>query len=299
MRRASNAEAFHLFPRPLRQAAPIKSLSSLTSLYLITPTWSRTTPSPRPGGFKNIGTCTWTPSYAVTYISGDPMSAVYPAPLTSNVAPGQSVDVSVNMVSPSAAGTYKGNWGLKNAVGTVFSLGTYSNIPFWVLITVGGGGPYPTPVPGACTNKAAFVSDVTVPDNSYLSANTAFTKIWRLKNTGTCTWNTAYSTTFVSGDPMSAVYPVALPYTVVPGQSVDVAVNMVAPSYAGTYKGNWSLKSNTGQVFALGSAANVPFYVLIQVIGGTGATPDTSLSDPDTHSYRNRYNCGPVSHYLK
>ncbi len=229
---------------------------------------------------KNIGTCTWTPSYSVTYVSGDPMSAVYPAPLTTNVAPGQSVDVSVNMVSPAAAGSYKGNWGLKNAVGTVFALGTYSNIPFWVLISVGGGGPYPTPLPGACTNKAAFVADVTVPDNSYLSANTAFTKIWRLKNTGTCTWNTAYSTTFVSGDPMSAVYPVALPYTVVPGQSVDVAVNMVAPFYAGTYKGNWSLKSDTGQVFALGSSATVPFYVLIQVLGSGGPTPTPPSPTP-------------------
>jgi hypothetical protein len=224
---------------------------------------------------KNIGTCTWTTAYSTTYISGDPMSATYPAPMPYNVAPGQSVDVSVNMVAPAASGTYKGNWGLKNAAGTIFALGTYSNIPFWVLINVGSGGTYPTPVPGACTNRAAFVSDVTVPDNSYVAANTAFTKIWRLKNTGTCTWNTAYSTTFVSGDPMSAVYPVPMPYTVYPGQSVDVAVNMVAPSYAGTYKGNWSLKADTGQVFALGSSANVPFYVLLQVLGG-GPTPTPS-----------------------
>jgi len=241
----------------------VPDYTNMVPNYAFTKTWR----------LKNIGTCTWTPSYAVTYISGDPMSAVYPAPLTSNVAPGQSVDVSVNMVSPSATGTYKGNWGLKNAVGTVFSLGAYSNIPFWILINVNGGGTYPTPVPGACTNKAAFVSDVTVPDNSYITASTAFTKIWRLKNTGTCTWTTAYSTTYYSGDPLSAVYPVALPYTVYPGQSVDVAVNMVAPSYSGSFKGNWSLKSDTGQIFALGSAANVPFYVLIQVVGGTGVTP--------------------------
>jgi uncharacterized repeat protein (TIGR01451 family) len=231
--------------------------------YAFTKTWR----------LKNIGTCTWSPSYSVTYVSGDPMSAVYPAPLTSTVYPGQSVDVSVNMVSPAASGTYKGYWALKNAVGTVFSLGTYSNIPFWVLITVSGGGPMPTPIPGACTNKAAFVSDVTIPDNSVLAANTAFTKIWRLKNIGTCTWTTAYSAVYVSGDPLSAVYPAPLPYTVVPGQSVDVAANMAAPSYSGTFKSNWMLKSDTGQVFALGSAANVPFYVLIQVVGGTGATP--------------------------
>ena len=222
---------------------------------------------------KNIGTCTWTTAYSVTYVSGDPMSAVYPAPLPYSVPPGSSVDASVNMVAPSAAGTYKGNWALKNAVGTIFALGAYSNIPFWVLINVGGGGPYPTPAPGACTNKAAFVSDVTIPDNSYVTASTAFTKIWRLKNVGTCTWTTAYSAVYVSGDPLGAVYPAPLPYTVYPGQSVDVAVNMAAPSYSGTFKSNWSLKADTGQIFALGAAANVPFYVLIQVIGGTGVTP--------------------------
>ncbi len=221
---------------------------------------------------KNIGTCTWTTAYSTTYFSGDPMSAVYPVLMPYSVAPGQSVDVSVNMVAPSVSGTYKGNWGLKNASGTTFALGTYSNIPFWVLIKVGGGGIIPTPGPGACTNRAAFVADITVPDNSYLAANTAFTKVWRLKNTGTCTWNTAYSTTFVSGDPMSAVYPVPLTSNVVPGQSIDVAVNMVAPSYAGTYKGNWSLKADTGQLFALGASANVPFFVLIQVLS-SGPTP--------------------------
>ncbi len=188
---------------------------------------------------------------------------------------------------------------LKNAVGTVFSLGTYSNIPFWVLISVSGGsGPYPTPVPGACTNKAAFVSDVTVPDNSYLSANTAFTKIWRLKNTGTCTWTTAYSTTFVSGDPMSAVYPVPMPYTVYPGQSVDVAVNMVAPSYAGTYKGNWSLKSDTGS--GLCTRLERDSTVLCADPGARQRTNPDSIQ-PDSYSvgYPDRNYIGPGGHRIE
>ena len=226
---------------------------------------------------KNSGTCTWTPDYVITFVSGDPMSAVYPVKLTSSVAPGQNVDVSVNMVSPNTNGTYKGYWALKNPSGRMFSLGTNSDIPFWVQIIVGGGAVVPTAVPGACLNKAAFVADVTIPDNTVLAPNTSFTKTWQLKNIGSCTWTTDYSATYVSGDPMSAVYPVKLTSIVAPGQTVNVSVNLVSPATAGTIRSNWNLKSSAGQLFALGTNANIPFYVQIIVSGSApaAAAPST------------------------
>jgi Ig-like domain from next to BRCA1 gene len=218
---------------------------------------------------KNSGTCTWTPDYVLTYVSGDPMSAVYPVKLTSSITPGSNVDLSANMVAPTTNGTYKGNWSLKNPSGRTFGLGTNGDIPFWVQIVVGSGssGAGPTPVPGACLNKASFVADVSVPDNTVFAPNTAFTKTWRLKNIGSCTWTTDYSATYVSGDPMSAVYPVKLTSNVAPSQTVDISANMVAPATAGVVRGNWNLKSSTGQLFALGTNANVPFYVQIVVSG--------------------------------
>jgi hypothetical protein len=216
---------------------------------------------------KNSGTCTWTPDYVTTFVSGDPMGAVYPVKLTSSVAPGQNVDVSVNMASPNTNGTYKGNWAIKNPSGKVFALGTNNDVPFWVQIIVGSGGIVPTPVSGACLNKAAFIADVTVPDNTVFSPKSPFTKSWQLKNIGSCTWTTEYSTTYVSGDPMSAVYPVKLTSNVAPGQMVNMSVNLVAPAAAGVYRSNWSLKSNTGQLFALGTNADVPFYAQIIVSG--------------------------------
>jgi hypothetical protein len=42
---------------------------------------------------------------------------------------------------------------------------------------------------------------------------------------------------------------------------------MVAPATAGTYKGNWKLQTSTGQQFALGTNADIPFYVQIVVSG--------------------------------
>ncbi len=54
--------------------------------------------------------------------------------------------------------------------------------------------PAPTNPPD-CTNSAAFVADVTIPDNSDIPASTNFTKTWRVKNTGTCVWGPDYTLT--------------------------------------------------------------------------------------------------------
>src|SRR5512134_2558781 len=48
-------------------------------------------------------------------------------------------------------------------------------------------------------DAAAFVSDVSYPDGSTVALGSTFTKIWRIRNTGTCTWNTSYALVFVSG----------------------------------------------------------------------------------------------------
>ncbi len=228
---------------------------------------------------KNSGTCNWTPDYVTTFVSGDQMSAVYPVKLTSSVPPGGNVDVSVNMVSPSTNGTYRGTWMLKNPTGKMFGLGANADIPFWVQITVGSGGTQPTPIPGTCLNKAAFVTDVTIPDNTVFNPNTSFTKTWKLKNIGSCTWTTDYSATYFNGDPMSAVFPVKLTSSVAPGQTIDVSANMVAPTAAGTYKGNWKLQTSTGQQFALGTNADIPFYVQIVVSGSVPSSSAAPNSD--------------------
>ncbi|HHS97476.1 MAG TPA: hypothetical protein ENK08_06195, partial [Chloroflexi bacterium] len=78
----------------------------------------------------------------------------------------------------------------------------------------GGVTPTPTPAPdittqGGCTLNAAFVADVTVPDNTEFPSGTAFTKTWRLRNTGTCTWEAGTLLVFVSGDAMGG--PASVP----------------------------------------------------------------------------------------
>ncbi len=84
---------------------------------------------------KNTGACTWTSSYNAVFLNGDALGAASTVPLTGNVAPGQTVDISVNMTAPAAAGNYTGNWSMRNASGVLFGLGK-SDGPFWIKISV-------------------------------------------------------------------------------------------------------------------------------------------------------------------
>ncbi len=100
---------------------------------------------------------------------------------------------------------------------------------------------------------------------------------------GTSTWTTAYSLTFVSGDRMGGV-DTLLPQTVVPGQTVDIGVNLTAPSLGGSYRGYWELKNASGAVFGIGTYADKPFWVAINVSGvaAASATPTLQGSTPAT-----------------
>jgi len=99
---------------------------------------------------KNVGTCTWTTGYSLIFDSGEKMSGPDSAPMPTNVAPGQTVDISINLTSPNAGGTYRGYWKFKNSLGAVFGIGSAGTKSFWVEIKVSG----PTATPG--TGTATF-----------------------------------------------------------------------------------------------------------------------------------------------
>jgi hypothetical protein len=408
---------------------------------------------------KNIGTCAWNTSYALVYASGEKMGATTVVNLPSSVAPGATIDLTVNMIAPTTPGHYRGNWQLRNASNVLFGIGTKANSPFWVDINVSqttslgydfvanycaaawssgagalpcpgadgdakgfvlkqdapklengatdaspgllvvpqkvaggyiqavypaftvqkgdrfqsivncaygasscyvnfrlnyqigtgavktlwtfkeryeglfyrvnldlsalagqnvtfilyvadisgygspagdralwgapkivrsGGvvvtppsptststGPSPTPVATTC-NRAAFVTDVSIPDNTAFAANTPFTKTWRLKNVGTCTWTTAYSVYFVSGNQMGAPASINLTSNVAPGQTVDISVPMTAPNVAGTYQGYWKLRNASGVAFGVGATYNNPFWALVKVTTTSGGGTTTT-----------------------
>ncbi|MFZ5912261.1 MAG: NBR1-Ig-like domain-containing protein [Chloroflexota bacterium] len=422
---------------------------------------------------KNIGSCTWTTSYALVFDSGEKMGAPSAVNFPTSVAPGQTVDLSVDMTAPSSAGHYFSYWKLRNASGAIFGIGSTAYKAFWAEIyvsssagvgydftanagsatwssaagtlgfpgtdgdasgfalkkdkpkfesgvelgnpgllvapqnvyngyiqgaypafrvekgdrfqatigceygsttcyveyrlnyqigsgavktfwtfrekyegwtynvnlnldslagqdvkfilftsaygsaagdralwgnpvisraggvvatftpTVTGTPPTPTPtstaptktptVPPSSCDKVQFISDVTVPDGTTFAPGTAFTKTWRLKNVGSCTWTTSYQLVFYSGEKMGGPDALAFPQSVAPGQTVDITVNLVAPNTAGTYRGNWMFKNASGALFGIGSQANKPWWVEIKVSGTAAATnTPTATTTPPT-----------------
>jgi hypothetical protein len=129
-----------------------------------------------------------------------------------------------------------------------------------------------TPAPSAtsaCTNAAQFVTDVTIPDGTNVAAGGNFNKTWRLKNAGTCTWDTSYSLVFAGGSAMGGPASQALAGSVSSGNQVDLTVSLTAPSSAGSYTGNWQLRTGSGALFGIGATATSAFWVKITV----GPTP--------------------------
>lgn len=109
-----------------------------------------------------------------------------------------------------------------------------------------------TPTPTPPCDQATFVRDVSIPDGTFLQPGTSFTKIWELKNTGSCPWNSTYSLVFANeGDLMGGAIsnPLIRSGAVQPGELVQVALDLKAPVSLGDYKSHWRLRSPAGVDF--------------------------------------------------
>lgn len=131
--------------------------------------------------------------------------------------------------------------------------------------------------------RVTNVQDITVPDNTVFKPGETFTKTWRLTNGGGTTWSPDFKLIFYSGDQMGAT-AVTLGRSVVPNDTVDISVNLTAPSTPGTYQGNFMMQTSSSNLFGIGPAANNAFWVKIavqtffQVTGATVTASPASFS---------------------
>jgi ABC-type amino acid transport substrate-binding protein len=101
------------------------------------------TPFQKSWRIQNNGTCAWTTGYMLTYVGGNVPQASMGgsvAPIQTTVAPGETYDVSVNLVAPLVPGVYQGFWTMRAPNGLLFG------DRIWVGITV-PSQPTPTPEP--------------------------------------------------------------------------------------------------------------------------------------------------------
>jgi len=107
----------------------------------------------------------------------------------------------------------------------------------------------------------------TIPDGTEFYPGQEFTKMWRLKNTGTCAWNENFYLRFVDGDILNAPANVRLTDERVPTWGyVNIEVDMTAPAELGTHKGHWMIVSDDGKIFGINPDGAGWFWVEIKVI---------------------------------
>ncbi|MGE5376838.1 MAG: transporter substrate-binding domain-containing protein [Bacteroidota bacterium] len=151
---------------------------------------------------------------------------------------------------------------LNEALNTIQTDGTLARLASQYLGINSGTQPLPTPPPSSSTpapppipcDSMTFVSDLTVPDGTQMNPGQSFTKTWRIKNTGSCTWNSSYRFVFVQGNSMGG-QPQSIQGTVAPNQTYDMSVPMTAPTNPGTYAGWWQMAN----------AQNTPFGTRVWV----------------------------------
>jgi len=128
----------------------------------------------------------------------------------------------------------------------------------------------------ACKDSAVLITDVTVPDNALMSPGEKFTKTWRLMNNGKCNWS-GYTIAFVAGDRMESPDSAPIPATEA-GKTVDVSIELVAPSVDGAYTGYYELKNASGETLAIGIEKT--FWVKILIGNAAPAAVSTTASTP-------------------
>ncbi|URE30690.1 Zinc finger, ZZ type [Musa troglodytarum] len=135
--------------------------------------------------------------------------------------------------------------------------------------------------------ESHFIQDVTVYDGTVLPPSTPFTKIWRMRNTGSTWWPYGTRLVWVDGDRFANRDSVLLeiPADGFPvNEKVDIAVDLTSPAKPGRYISYWRLASPSGQKFGQ------QVWVLIQVdisrpssaIGGFSADLNLNLPPEST-----------------
>lgn len=116
----------------------------------------------------NGGLSPWTAGTRLVYVSGDQMGAEAVV-LHRPVAPGQVVEVSVSLQTPTTEGTYQGYFMLQTDSGRLFGVGKAGTDAFWVKISVkeffqvtsARVKAFPEAYTGACPGMVTLTAEIT------------------------------------------------------------------------------------------------------------------------------------------
>ncbi len=98
-------------------------------------------------------------------------------------------------------------------------------------------------------DDAIWVEDVTVPDGEIFYEREYFKKVWKVKNTGTTTWDASYALVNIDDNTWGRETVEPLTETVLPGAEVNLSLTLRAPNGLGEHFSRWFLMNPNGQTF--------------------------------------------------
>jgi len=123
---------------------------------------------------RNVGSCAWTSGYDIVFSGGDAMNGPSSVQITAGtVNPGQNVDISVDFTAPASAGTYRGNWQLRDPSDVIFEIENSSSDLFWVEIEVEEPAPTENTVEIALASRGQVEDGLDVRTNANNAGDTS------------------------------------------------------------------------------------------------------------------------------
>ena len=131
----------------------------------------------------------------------------------------------------------------------------------------------PSPVPAATQslgdecNNSVFEADVTIPDGSTVPGGDTLQKVWKIRNTGSCTWDEGYELVYIGGtlgNDGVQNFEFQSKDSVASGEAIDIGVWFNAPCAQGQQEGHWRMRNDQGYYFG----TIVSLYIVVD--GKTG-----------------------------
>jgi len=127
------------------------------------------------------------------------------------------------------------------------------------------------------TDQAEWVSQ-SVADGTVLAPGETFTITWTLRNVGSSTWTTFYLLRYYSGNTFGASKEIFLDKEVFPSQTVDISIEMKAPTTVGEYRTDWVMANE------LRSNFKEPVFLEITVAKPATPTPTATATPTATRT---------------
>jgi len=105
---------------------------------------------------------------------------------------------------------------------------------------------------GDACNNLVFEGDITIPDGETEKAGTDIQKIWKIRNTGSCTWDDGYELVKIAGSPdlgNESFKFVKSSDFVITNQAIDIGIWLDVPCAVGKYESHYRMRNDQGYYF--------------------------------------------------